>query len=84
MKKTAWDALKNPRHFPGGNVVALRTVCGSNVASGKCRENDMVRGAGRAYFGGVFEEYTREKGRDLVGGAMRVRVKDDTDFTKTD
>ena len=53
--------------------MALRTVCGSNVASGKCRENDMDSrlDAVAHILEGCLEEYTREEKEEiLVGGAI--------------
>ena len=69
-----WDALKILVTFPEREIsVALRTVCGSNVASGKCRENDMDSrlDAVAHILEGCLEEYTREEKEEiLVGGAI--------------
>ena len=69
-----WDALKILVTFPEREIsVALRTVCGSNVASGKCRENDLDSrlDAVAHILERCLEEYTREeKEKILVGGAI--------------
>ena len=69
-----WDALKILVTFPEREIsVALRTVCGSNVASGKCRENDMDSrlDAVAHILEGCLEEYTREEKEEKTGVAAR-------------